>query len=51
MSIAARVGPFSRSYGPEENQRRFLRSANDGEGQALALRRGAFFAQEPLSLP
>ena len=24
--------------GPEENKRRFLRSADDGEGQALALR-------------
>ena len=24
--------------GPEENKRRFFRGANDGEGQALALR-------------
>ena len=29
--------------GPEENKRRFLRSADDGEGQALALREGAAF--------
>ena len=27
-----------RSYGPEENKRRFFRGGNDGEGQALALR-------------
>ena len=27
-----------RSYGPEENKKRFFRSANTGEGQALALR-------------
>ena len=29
--------------GPEENKRRFFRSASDGEGQALALREGAAF--------
>ena len=28
------LGPL----GPEENKRRFFRSASDGEGQALALR-------------
>ena len=29
--------------GPEENKRRFFRSGNNGEGQALALREGAAF--------
>ena len=31
--------------GPEENKKRFFRSTDDGEGQALALREGvAFFS-------
>ena len=33
------LGPL----GPEENKRRFLRSARHGEGQALALREGVAF--------
>ena len=45
LSVLRRRAGYRHSgpKGPEENKRRFFRSANDGEGQALALREGRRF--------